>query len=245
MVRILSHRGYRKDNLHENTIQAFEKALDLGADGFEFDIHLSKDKEAICYHDNTLDNIGVSKSIKELTKKEIISIGSKKGIEIPTLDEILQKFGNKTFLNIEIKAANAGSTVYNILKEYNTSTSKKNLVISSFLEQPLKELRQLNPKIPIGLLFLFPWFKIGKALKLDCSAIHPYYDKPPYFWQKPLVKTLSRRAINLGLRKKLMVNCWTVNDPDYIKELLDKNIEGIVTDNLVEALQIRGESNYN
>lgn len=241
MVNILSHRGYRKDGITENTIQAFDKAIELGADGFEFDIHLTADNVPICYHDNTLDKLGVSKSLKELTKEEIISIGLKNNIKIPTLDDILRKYGNKAFLNIEIKAADAALVVFQKLKDYDVSLEKNNIVISSFLEQPLKEIKKLDSSIPTGLLFVTPWRKLKKAKKLQCDALHPYYDKPPVFWQIPLVKILNRKIIIQGMKNNFMINPWTVNDPEYIRELLIKKATGIITDNLITALQIREE----
>ena len=105
MTKIIAHRGYREANFPENSIPAFQEAIKKGASGFEFDIQLTSDKKLVCYHDANLgdnDNSLIEDKSLEYIKQHDLG----EGVRIPTLDEIFSEFGNKTFLNLEIKAEN-------------------------------------------------------------------------------------------------------------------------------------------
>ena len=101
MVKIYSHAGYQKEGkFPKNSIQAFEATLTYGADGFEFDVQLSKDRQLVCYHDFSLEKVGIQRNVRDLRFVELIEIELTKGIRLPSLAEVLEKFGQKTFLNI-------------------------------------------------------------------------------------------------------------------------------------------------
>ena len=132
MTYILAHRGYsRKNNEPDNSIQAFQTAIDSGADGFEFDIQLSSDLKFICYHDNNLQKIGISKRICDLSFKKLISLELKEGIPIPSLEDVLETFGNKVLLNIELKPQNKGvKELIELINQYGIIKKTSNLIVS-------------------------------------------------------------------------------------------------------------------
>ena len=103
-VKVLAHRGYLINGDPENSIPAFQTAIHYGADGIEFDVHLTSDKKFVCFHDNTLQKHGRSDAIKDLTYRELTSLEISDGITIPSLEEIIELFGNKIILNIELKS---------------------------------------------------------------------------------------------------------------------------------------------
>ena len=106
---ILAHRGSQKiAGFPENTIPAFQEALDLGAHGIELDIRMSADREIIVYHDSDFSRLlGINKKISRSPLKEIRQlnfpqkIGSKK-ISIPLLREVFEKFGSGFYYNLEM-----------------------------------------------------------------------------------------------------------------------------------------------
>lgn len=240
MTRIFAHRGYHRDSqFPENTIPAFEAAIRQGADGFEFDVQLSRDGKAIIFHDKTLGQIGIPKAILEMSLEELKQTEIAKGIFLPTLNEVLERFGNRTFLNIEIKSPNAASEVARLINEYQLELSPDNLIVSSFLEQPLLEIKEIDAQIPTGLLYMSPWGKIKRAKQLGCVAIHPFFGDVATLGLKRIQKFFARRNIQEGQKQGFLINPWTVNNPELIEELIHRKSTGIITDNLEDALSLR------
>jgi glycerophosphoryl diester phosphodiesterase len=240
MTRIYAHRGYRRDNqLPENTIPAFEAAIQQGADGLEFDVHLSGDGKAIVFHDKTLHQIGIPKDILEMSLEELKQIELASGIFLPTLTEVIGRFGNRTFLNIEIKSPKAAPEVARLLHDYQLELSPDKLIVSSFLEQPLLEIKKIDPHIPTGLLYMSPWGKIKRARQLGCVAIHPFFADVSTLGLKHMQKFFARRNIQEGQKRGFLINAWTINTSKLIEELIHRKITAIITDNLKEALALR------
>ncbi|MFQ5980639.1 MAG: glycerophosphodiester phosphodiesterase [Candidatus Heimdallarchaeota archaeon] len=131
-MRIYAHRGYRQGgHLPENTIPAFAAAVQQGADGVEFDVQLSKDGKAVIFHDNSLHKVGIPKLLHDMSSDELQQVELGKEIFLPMLDEVLERFGNSTFLNIELKSPNAASEVARLLHEYELDLSPNHLIVSS------------------------------------------------------------------------------------------------------------------
>jgi len=242
MMRIYSHRGFCDDRLFpENSIPAFEAAIRHGADGFEFDVQLSKDETAVCYHDPTLNRVGIPKAVRELNCKELTQIDLGGGSTIPTLVEILEKFGNRTFLNIEVKSPEVAPEVAKLIQKSSLTLSPNNVIVSSFLEQTLAQIRQINPEIPTGMLYTYPRGKIKLARRLSCVSLHPFFGKIPYLGIDVIYRFLIRRNIRNGQKLGFRINRWTVNTSKLIRELLRLSVSGIITDNLDEAIKLRNE----
>lgn len=112
-IRVAGHRGYRKA-FPENTLLSFQKALEIGVDMIEFDLHLSKDGHLVIIHDDLLDRTtNGSGPVKDLTLSELQSLDAGswmgpefKGLTIPTLDELLETVHSQPDLlfNVEIKS---------------------------------------------------------------------------------------------------------------------------------------------
>ncbi|MHA2497502.1 MAG: glycerophosphodiester phosphodiesterase [Candidatus Hodarchaeales archaeon] len=242
MTRIYAHRGYHRDSqFPENTIPAFEAAIQQGADGLEFDVHLSRDGKAIVFHDKTLHKIGIPKAILELSLEELKQIEVANGVFLPTLAEVIGRFGNRTFLNIEIKSANAASEVARLISKCQLELSPDKLIVSSFLEQPLLEMKKIDAQIPTGLLYMSPWGKIKRARQLGCVAIHPFFGDVSTLGLKHIQKYFARRNIQKAQKRGFLINPWTVNTPKLIEELIHRKITAIITDNLKEALALRAQ----
>ena len=110
-----------------------------------------------------------------MTYDEIKQVRLAKNITIPLLEEVLEKLGNKTLLNIEIKAVDAAAEVGVLIQEFNLDLIPEKLIISSFMPKSLKIIKKIDKKIITGLLYNIPRGKIKIAQQIKCDALHPYF----------------------------------------------------------------------
>ena len=110
-MKIYAHRGASAE-YPENTMAAFQRAIDLGADGIELDVHLSADGVPVVIHDETVDRTtDVTGPVSAMTAAELGSIDAGRGHGVPTLADVLDLVGNTLHVNIEIKSNQAGQAV--------------------------------------------------------------------------------------------------------------------------------------
>lgn len=218
---VVAHRGARGLVEHENTIEAYAKAIEVGADCVEIDIRKTKDNKIIVFHDNTINNI----EIKNLTYSELLDIA---GFEIPTLEETLMFIKGKTLIDIEFKESGYVEEALNIIHKY---LNNKEFFIRSFNDDVIVDAKIFDNKIICALLLgrdvkkrvirtrlseLFPGRRIKKC---GCDYISPHYRllKFGFMWRMKL----------LGQQ----VSVWTVNEVELMKKMLfKKKVAAIVTD---------------
>lgn len=223
--KIIAHRG-SSAHAPENTMAAFQLALDEGADGIELDVMLSKDKQLIVIHDATVDRTtnGIGK-VAELTLDELKQLDAGGGEAIPTLDEVLMSFGGKFLINIELK--NYASVFDSLPIVVAHLVKARNLVdstlISSFNPFNLPRYRRQLPEAALGLLTVpgkaNHW--LWRVFRFD--AFHPHYHD---------VDAVLVSAVHARQRQ---VNVWTVDDPDEIRRLAALGVDSIITNDPVGA----------
>ncbi|MBR2876929.1 MAG: glycerophosphodiester phosphodiesterase [Clostridia bacterium] len=239
-INVISHRGA---NLvaPQNTLPAFKKSFEIGCDGVETDIHLTKDGVPVLCHNFTIDETSDGTgAIKDMTLEELrkFDFGSYKGeefknTEIPLLEDFIAlcKDNNVEVLNIELKSEVFGEAsiefpqkTIELAKKYDMFDK---LLISSFDPAILVVCKKLDPNCKTGLLYS-PEKKVGRkimfrpmafAKDIHADALHPF----SAFVTKEYVK----RAHKMGL----MVNPWTVNKEREIKRMIFCGVDGIITDN--------------
>ena len=235
---IIAHRGANK-YAPQNTIPAFKRAIELGAEGFETDVHITKDGEIVLCHNYTIDETSTGKgeissmTLSQLKSYDFGSYFSKKfeGTEIPTLDEFLS-FVETTdikVLNIEIKSPKENETeiVSKTISAVKDHGLFEKLLISSFDPKLLVEAKRIDSKCKTGFLYApnraitltMAWRPIEFAKNIGCDALHPQY---VFLLQKGYIKKAQQAG--------LMVNPWTVNDPIIINKLLVAGADGIISD---------------
>ncbi len=164
---LLGHRGVR-EGVRENTLAAFQRAIEAGLDGVEFDVQRSRDGVLVVYHDFWIDR----GFIHRLTYPEL-----KEALpDLPTLEEVLALFEAypRAILNVELKSIPGlrdGRTaeLAGVLSGW---AGKDRVLVSSFDPVALFELRARAPELPLG--FLFHGFDAGAmALRLGFEAVHP------------------------------------------------------------------------
>jgi glycerophosphoryl diester phosphodiesterase len=230
-------------------MSAFHSAIKSNADGFELDVQLTSDKKFVCFHNDRLDILGIPKAINETTFEEIVSLELTSGINISSLEQVLETFGNKVFLNIEYKPKEEGvEEIIALIGKYKLRKHRSNFIISSFNLDPLKRIKLLDPEIPTGLLVHFSRNQVKIASEINCDAIHPFYEIVPDGWSR-MPKRLSNflipyyfnkcfiEATNLGM----MVNPYTVNHEAFLRKSFEKGVYSVITDEVEKALRIRKE----
>jgi len=222
----VAHRG-ASSLAPENTLAAFIKAADLGADGLELDVQLSKDGKLVVIHDEQLDRTTNGKGlVKDYTLAELKELDAGSwfspqfsGQRILTLEEVFAEFQGM-HINIEIKSGvilypGIEKAVLDLVQEWK---AEDRVLISSFNHYSLAECQKLNPEIRTGILYMAglyqPW---EYAKKLGCYSIHPLF-----YGVKP--------EIIQGCKEhKLAIYAWTVDDSQHMSTLLKGGVEAIIT----------------
>ena len=224
-VLLIGHRGASKI-APENTLKAFQKAIDLKADYVEFDVHQSVEGELIVIHDpNTFRSTGHKGSIKKMTLSEIKELDAGEGEQIPTLEELITLARGKIGLQLEIKASGLARKIVNALKNADLIEST---IISSFIHKELSEVQQIEPNANLAplLLGIRKNKTLQKAVDNNFGYIHPQY------------KLISKSFIDAAHGKDIKVNAWTVDARDDIEKLIDMGIDGIITNDIELAKEV-------
>ncbi len=231
MVNVIAHRG-ASSRAPQNTLAAFEKAIELGADMVELDVHLSKDGRIVVMHDSTVDSTtDGSGKISEMTLEEIknLDAGSHfdeefSGERVPTLEEVLELTEDEIGLNIELKTRseeNEGleEKVLNLLDKYDTTET---VMISTFSFDSAKKVNDINANIPVGLLYLTLPLTAWHAKRIHKKR--PWADAAhPWHW------TIGERHVRKIHELGVDVNVWTVDSERNIKKMIDHGVDGIIT----------------
>ncbi len=245
MPNIIAHRGANK-YAPQNTIPAFKKARELGCDGFENDTHYTKDRKIVVCHNYDVDatSNGTGK-IKDMTFDELraLDFGSYfseefAGTQIPTLDEFFECCHGLKVINVEIKTPLDGDRT---IVDGTIACAKEHglfdqLLISSFDPECVKRAKEVDPECKTAILYDFVSPTVAEiskgpadyALALGCCAIHPVY------------LMVSEELVEDCHSKGIMVNPWTVDDDEAIKELARIGCDGLITNVCDKAKALLG-----
>lgn len=236
---LFAHRG-ASAHAPENTLAAFELALRQGADAIELDAKLSKDKQVVVIHDQTVNRTTEgSGPVKFLTLAELrtLDAGSSfdiafKGEIIPTLDEVFKAVGQLTFINIELTNYDSvmdelPEKVAGLVRRHKIS---RRVLFSSFNPLALIRIHKLIPEAPIGLL-ASPGLR-GMLARSWLGNIIPHQLLHPNY------KDVTRKLIERQHRQGRLLTAYTVNQPDDLQQLFLMGIDGVFTDDPVLARQV-------
>jgi len=226
--RIIGHRG-ASAKAPENTIAAFSLAAAMGADAVELDVQLSRDKELVVFHDQTLErttNGNGRVSSANLEDLKNLDAGSHfhpmfKGEKIPTLEEVFREFQGMRGINVELKSLRFERLL--VEKTYKCiyrNNMQGRILISSFNPFLLIEAYKINKEIPIGLLVTRG---VGKIMRYFLQKIV----QPTAFHPEDVLVT--RKMIKGNHNINRTINCWTVDDSERINQLRKWGIDGIIT----------------
>ena len=149
MAHLLIHRGLAKKDFIENTISAFRYCFKRKY-GIETDIHYTKDRKIVCFHDfNLKGKFKINKYIKNIKYKDLLKISKYKKKPIPLLKDLIKLPNNKRFIMIEIKPLLTGENLKILIKEIK---NLKNYSLTSFKEQNIINLYKIQKNLNLGLI---------------------------------------------------------------------------------------------
>ncbi|MBK9122772.1 MAG: glycerophosphodiester phosphodiesterase [Chloroflexi bacterium] len=224
---VFGHRG-ASGYASENTMESFGLALDQGAHGIEFDVHLTADGVPVVIHDfdvhTTTDGQG---KVADLTLEQVQALNASgpkwpahAPVQVPTLDQVLSAFAGKLIFNIEVKAdtADIEHKVADLVDRYGVGDA---VVVSSFNPVVLRRFSAAYPTTRIGYLYMDgePYTQLAQMMTgVPIYARHPYH------------QMIDAAYMRIARQYGYKVNTWTVNDPERARELRDLEVDVVMTD---------------
>lgn len=240
--RIFAHRGLtflgQQQIADENTLKAFELAMEAGADYLESDIQVTSDLVPVLFHDRDLKRlIGKNSKISDLSLSELQSIRLPLGGQIPTLKQALELFPEAKF-NLDIKTALAEKSG---IKTIQDAQAANRVLISSFSERSRKRalakastaLATSAGSSKVLVSYLLARIKSSNNLKnqlLDVDALQIPTQRYGIDFTHP---SFLEQVLPLGVE----IHYWTINDPKDMLALFELGAHGIVTDRTDLALK--------
>lgn len=240
-VMVMAHRGF-SGTAPENTLSAFKKAIDIGADAIELDIRFSKDGHLVVFHDDTLERttrrIG---KVAALTLEEIKGLDagswfgtSFAGERIPTLTEVLELARGRVLLNIELKKGDHGP--YSMidledraLDEIKKAKMEDRVLFSSFDTTAVARILEKDRRIPAALISRNPWnspFDVMEGNRF--SVLNCRMD------------TLNPVNLKRARQEGVRIGVWTPNTEEEMEKFVSMEVDAILTnypDRLIQLLQ--------
>ncbi len=210
---IIAHRGASRD-APENTVEAFELAVEQGAHMIETDLHLTRDGKVALVHDDEIDGVPIG----ELDLERI----HERRPDVPTLEHLLDGFGDRIRFNLELKRPRPGAypgLESRVLREVERRDLLGRTLFSCFYDPVLATLRGLSAKARIGLLISrrAPIEIEKRARVLGAEAIHPE------------LELATTEMVQSAHHRGFKVNVFTADDRDDQSRLLDMGVDGIFT----------------
>lgn len=239
--RLYAHRGSSAE-LPENTLPAFQRAVDLGVDALEMDVHMTRDGHPLVAHDPTAQRMAGNPAAwrdLDLATAQALDVGRGfvapdgsrphrgKGFRAPSLDEVLSEFRSLR-INVDIKQWTP-PMVSPLLRLIRRHKAEDRVTLASFRMRTLVAVRSrgyggetaLGQAEVLGLLALpsavirsLPF--VGVAAQVPVAAGLLRFDRPAFL----------AKCHSLGMR----VDYWTVDDPAEARRLIDLGADGIMTD---------------
>ncbi len=217
MVLRIGHRG-AKGHAPENTLKSFSKAVELGCDMTELDVHLCGSGELVVIHDETVERTtDGSGAVANRTLRELKRLDAGQGEQISTLGEVLNLLKGRIILNIELKGLGTAEPVHDLVQT--SGWMKKDLLITSFNWEMLSQYRALDPDAWLGPL---TYGNLKDAMRfaetVGAYSINPYYGH------------INAEYVEEAHAKGFKVYPWTVNNPEDIARVIKLSVDGVISD---------------
>jgi glycerophosphoryl diester phosphodiesterase len=215
-MKIIGHRGAR-GLAPENTIAALQKGLDHGVDGLEFDLRVTKDSVVVLHHGPDLtDQSGSKLNIADHTFEELL----KHKKDLPTFEDVLERFENKTFLYVEVKRGEPVKPIAKIIREHlSAGLSTKNIRLASFSQSTLLEFHNALPEIE--LIVIDSWSGLRAVRRARELGTNHIVMNQRWLWSG-FIRAMTRRGYKIG--------AYTVNNPRQAKRWARAGLRVVVTD---------------
>ncbi|MET1011020.1 MAG: glycerophosphodiester phosphodiesterase [Actinomycetota bacterium] len=232
---VVAHRGASVEQ-PENTIAAFEAAIDAGADAVEFDVRMTADGHAVVMHDpdvsRTTEGTGL---VSRMKLEEIRKLG------VPTLEEALRCLAGRAAADIEIKnlpgepgfAPDREEAVEATLDALDAVTFPGQVIVSSFNPASIDHSRALRPEVPTGLLTEYE-VDAEEALTRAREHGHP--------WVLPFVLKVLEAEAGFAYRvhaSGALLGVWIADDPETARNLFELGVDAVATNDPRAIVPVR------
>jgi glycerophosphoryl diester phosphodiesterase len=238
-VMVIAHRGFSGE-APENTLAAFRKAIEVGSDMLELDVHLSKDKEIVVIHDENLERVtnGQGK-VTDFTLKDLKKLDAGfrfgppfSGERIPTLKEVLQLTQRRILVNIEIKSPSQGQypmveLVDRVLREVIKEKMLNQVIFSSFNPMALERIKTREPRAWVALLYHKDW-----------NSLREITAGESFFILNLRRNFLTKEKITKIHQEGMKVNVYTVDSEEEMEQFIRWGIDGIITNQPGQLIKI-------
>jgi glycerophosphoryl diester phosphodiesterase len=217
----ISHRGAHQTH-PENSIAAFERAIELGADGIELDVHGTADGTVVVHHDAVVHarhpQRPPNRAIADLSAADLVRFPLADGSRIPTLSEALDAIGTRAIVYVEVKAQNIEALVTRCIRE-----SAATCAVHSFDHRIVKTVKRIFPAIRTGVL------EVSRHIDpVSCLASASAED----LWQE--VDTIDEEIVGRAHSVGARVVAWTANEASQWEALYALGVDAICTDRIAE-----------
>ena len=226
MTKNFAHRGF-SGKYPENTLLAFQKAIEEGIDGIENDVHLTKDGVPVIIHDELVDRTTNGTGyIKDMTYEEVARLDAsyifkEYGFQkIPTLREYLELVKNTDIItNIELKTGvfeypGIERKVYDMIKEFGLLDR---IIISSFNHYSVLRMKAIDPAVKCGMLEESWLINAGAYVaSTGVECFHPYF------------RNMTPENVAEVKSHGLEINTWTVNQDEDIREMIRVGVDAVI-----------------
>lgn len=228
--QIIAHRGASFLAKHENTLESFQLAIDIGADYVEFDIRQTLDHSLIIFHDPDFEGT----NINSVTYEDLCRKTEKKGFKPPLLVDVLKLCQGKIKLDIELKETGYESSVIAIVKEF---FDYDMFTIKSFLDTAVARVKAIDSRITTGLLLGYHKGDVKRR-------IHEYFPERRIHacradFVSPYYQLATREFLHRMHARHCKVYIWTVDDPTLMGKYIKRGVDGIITNKPDAGLYIR------
>jgi glycerophosphoryl diester phosphodiesterase len=203
-------------------LASFERAIELGADAIELDVHATRDGIVVVHHDPVVHARHAQRStrnaIAEISAAELEQFPLSDGTRIPPLSETLDIVGNRAIVYVEIKASNIEELVTRCIRESETTCA-----VHSFDHRVVQTVKRIFPAIRTGVLEVSRHIDPAASL-LAASAAD--------LWQE--VDSIDEETVELVHSVGARVIAWTANEPSEWRRLRAIGVDGLCTDRIAE-----------
>jgi glycerophosphoryl diester phosphodiesterase len=218
---VIGHRGASGD-YPENTVLAFERAVEQGADALELDVRLTRDGAVVVIHDATLDRSTDGEGpVRDRTLSELRALDAGAGQPVPTLDEVLERFGD-TPLILELKESEVADAARRCLVRHR---AMDRVLVGSFEAGALRPFgKPTSHRAASRRETALAWAlsRVGLPLPGSCEA----FTVPE---RHGAVRVVDGRFVAAARRAGRPVHAWTVNDVEQARRLRAVGVCGIIT----------------
>lgn len=210
-MKIIAHKGASVYN-PSDAVSAIEKALEVGVDGVEVDLRMTKDGHIVVIHDKRVKR--GTKPIREITFSQVKQLAGSKAVL--TLEEVCELFANNTILMLDIKETGFEEQLVGRIEDFNIANG---VIACGTLHRSLLKIKELNSGITIASSYTMASPEtVEDAYLLGFDIYNPCY------------LNLKREIVDQAHKLGMKVTTWIVDNPTDMRKVLNMRVDGLITD---------------